>query len=258
MTEDPAETSPPTAKMRADQALVARGLVESRARAQALILAGKVFSGERRVAKAGDPVRPDMPLEVRGQDHPWVSRGGLKLAHGLAHFALSPAGLVCLDIGASTGGFTDVLLANGAARVHAIDVGHGQLAWKLRTDPRVVVHERTNARTLAAETIGEPAGVLVCDASFIGLTILLPAPLALCAPGAWAVALIKPQFEAGPALVGKGGVVRDPAVHAAVCERIRDWWAGLPGWRVEGIVESPITGPEGNREFLIAAHRAGA
>ena len=243
------------ARARADQRLVDLGLAESRTRAQALILAGKVFSGERRVDKAGQQVAEDAALEVRGQDHPWVSRGGLKLIHALAHFGLSPAGKICLDIGASTGGFTDVLLAHGAARVHAVDVGHGQLAWKLRGDPRVVVHERVNARHLTAEAIGETAQVLVCDASFIGLATILPAPLALCAPGAWAVALIKPQFEVGPALVGKGGVVRDPEVHADVCARVAAWWAGLPGWRVLGIAESPITGPEGNREFLIAAIR---
>ena len=240
-------------KRRADQLLVDRGLVESRTRAQALILAGKIFSGERRVEKAGDPLAEDAKLEVRGQDHPWVSRGGLKLQHALAEFVLSPQGRICLDIGASTGGFTDVLLTHGAARVHAVDVGHGQLAWKLRTDPRVVVHEKTNARYLTAETIADPIGALVCDASFIGLATLLPAPLALCAPGAWAVALIKPQFEAGRDRVGRKGVVRDPAVHAAVCERVRQWWAGLPGWVVLGIAESPITGPEGNREFLLAA-----
>ncbi len=242
-------------KTRADMLLVERGLAESRARAQALILAGKVFSAERRVQKAGDSMPPDAPLEVRGQDHPWVSRGGLKLAHALEAFSLSPAGLVCLDIGASTGGFTDVLLGAGAARVHAVDVGHGQLAWKLRSDPRVVVHEKTNARHLTAETIGEPVGALVCDASFIGLRTLLPAPLALCGPGTWAVALIKPQFEAGPGQVGSKGVVRDPAVHEAVCATIRDWWGALPGWSVLGIAESPITGPEGNREFLIAAQK---
>jgi 23S rRNA (cytidine1920-2'-O)/16S rRNA (cytidine1409-2'-O)-methyltransferase len=243
-------------RQRADQLLVDRGLAESRSRAQALILAGKVFSGEARIAKAGDLLAPDAPLEVRGQDYPWVSRGGLKLAHALHAFGLSPEGRVCLDIGASTGGFTDVLLAHGAARVHAVDVGHGQLAWKLRTDPRVIVHEKTNARYLGAEQIGEPVGVLVCDASFIGLATLLPAPLALCAPGAWAVALIKPQFEAGPGQVGGKGVVRDPAVHRAVCARIRAWWEGLPGWTVLGLAESPITGPEGNREFLIAARRS--
>jgi 23S rRNA (cytidine1920-2'-O)/16S rRNA (cytidine1409-2'-O)-methyltransferase len=242
-------------RARADQRLVDLGLAESRSRAQALILAGLVFAGERRIDKPGQQVPADAALSVRGQDHPWVSRGGLKLAHALDVFALSPEGRVCLDIGASTGGFTDVLLAHGAARVHAVDVGHGQLAWKLRTDPRVVVHERTNARHLAAEQIGEPIGALVCDASFIGLATILPAPLALCAPGAWAVALIKPQFEAGPDAVGKGGVVRDPAVHEAVCARVHDWWAGLPGWHVRGIAESPITGPEGNREFLIAAER---
>ena len=244
-------------RRRADQLLVERGLVESRTRAQAVIMAGLVFSRERRIAKAGDLLAEDAPLELRGQDHPWVSRGGLKLAHGLAHFGLSPAGRICLDIGASTGGFTDVLLANGAARVHAVDVGHGQLAWKLRSDPRVVVHERVNARHLTAATVPDPIGALVCDASFIGLATVLPAPLALCAPGAWAVALIKPQFEAGPDLVGARGVVRDPAVHQAVCDRVRDWWARLPGWSVLGIAESPITGPEGNKEFLIAARLAG-
>jgi 23S rRNA (cytidine1920-2'-O)/16S rRNA (cytidine1409-2'-O)-methyltransferase len=233
--------------------LVDRGLVESRARAQALILAGKVFSGERRIDKAGQPLAPDAAIEVRGQDHPWVSRGGLKLAHALSHFNLSPENRVCLDIGASTGGFTDVLLAHGAAKVHAVDVGHGQLAWKLRSDPRVVVHEKTNARHLSREAIAEPIEALVCDASFIGLATILPAPLALCAPGAWAIALIKPQFEAGPEAVGRKGVVRDPAVHQEVCERVRAWWATLPGWHVIGITESPITGPEGNREFLIAA-----
>jgi 23S rRNA (cytidine1920-2'-O)/16S rRNA (cytidine1409-2'-O)-methyltransferase len=243
------------AKRRADQLLHDRGLVDSRARAQAVILAGLVFSGERRIDKAGQPMPEDAALELRGQDHPWVSRGGLKLAHGLAAFGFSPAGRVCLDIGASTGGFTDVLLANGAARVHAVDVGHGQLAWKLRSDPRVVVHERTNARYLTADAIGEPAGALVCDASFIGLATLLPAPLALCAPGAWAVALIKPQFEAGQANIGARGVVRDPAVHAEVCETIRSWWAEQTGWSVIGVTESPITGPQGNREFLIGCRK---
>ncbi|MSP00043.1 MAG: TlyA family RNA methyltransferase [Acetobacteraceae bacterium] len=233
--------------------LVARGLVESRARAQALIMAGKVFSGDRAVAKAGDLLPEGAMLSVKGQDHPWVSRGGLKLDHALRHFGLSPERRVCLDVGASTGGFTDVLLTHGAAKVHAVDVGHGQLAWKLRSDPRVVVHEKTNARHLTAETVPDPIGALVCDASFIGLSTILPAPLSLCAPGAWAVALIKPQFEAGPGAVGAKGVVRDPAVHRAVCERVEEWWRGLAGWAVLGIEESLITGPEGNREFLIAA-----
>jgi len=246
-------TRPP--KQRADLLLVALGLAESRARAQALILAGKVFSDTKRVEKAGDLLADGAPLEVRGQDHPWVSRGGLKLAHALTHFGLNPEGRVCLDLGASTGGFTDVLLQHGAARVYAVDVGHGQLAWKLRQDPRVVVLEKTNARYLDATAIPEPIGALVCDASFIGLRTILPAPLALCAPGAFAVSLIKPQFEAGPGQVGKGGVVRDSALHRSICAMIAEWWAALPGWRVLGITESPITGPEGNKEFLIAAHR---
>ena len=240
-------------KRRADQLLLDRGLVESRARGQSLILAGKVFTGDRRVQKAGDPMAEDAPLEVRGQEHPWVSRGGVKLDHALRHFDLSPAGRVCLDVGASTGGFTDVLLEAGAVRVHAVDVGHGQLAWKLRSDPRVVVHERANARHLTPAQVPDPIEALVCDASFIGLSTLLPAPLELCVPGAWAVALIKPQFEAGREAVGSKGVVRDPAVHRQVIERVRNWWSGLAGWTVLGVEESPITGSEGNREFLIAA-----
>ncbi len=241
-------------KQRADQLLVDRGLAEfADPRAGALILAGKVFAGERRIDKAGFPMAEDTPLEVRGQDHPWVSRGGLKLDHALRHFGLSPAGRVCLDVGASTGGFTDVLLTDGAVKVHAVDVGHGQLAWKLRSDPRVAVHEKTNARYLTTAEIADPIEALVCDASFIGLATVLLAPLALCVPGAWAVALIKPQFEAGPAMVGRKGVVRDPAVHHAVCERIQTWWAAQQGWTVLGITESPIIGPEGNKEFLIAA-----
>ena len=242
-------------KRRVDQLLVDRGLVESKSRAQALILAGKVYTGDRRVDKPGTGMADDVPLLVKGQDHPWVSRGGLKLDHGLRHFAFSAEGRICLDVGASTGGFTDVLLSAGAAKVHAVDVGHGQLAWKLRTDPRVVVYEKTNARYLTAATIADPIDALVCDASFIGLTTLLPGPLTLCRPGAWAIALIKPQFEAGPGQVGNKGVVRDPAVHTEVCARVRAWWDGLAGWRVLGITESPITGPEGNKEFLIGAER---
>jgi 23S rRNA (cytidine1920-2'-O)/16S rRNA (cytidine1409-2'-O)-methyltransferase len=241
------------AKLRADLAMVARGLVESRAKAQALIMAGLVYQGTARVAKAGDLIPDDKELVLKGQDHPWVSRGGVKLAHGLAHFGFDPAGRAGLDVGASTGGFTDVLLTQGALRVYAVDVGHGQLAWKLRSDPRVVVLEKTNARHLSPALIPEPIGACVCDASFIGLQIVLPAALALCAAGAFAVALIKPQFEAGAAHVGKGGVVRDAAVHEAVCEKIVNWWACLPGWQVRGVERSPITGPEGNVEFLIGA-----
>lgn len=219
-------------------------------------MARKVWTNDRAVAKPGDLIPDNATLEVRGQDHPWASRGGLKLDHALHHFALSPRGLSCLDIGASTGGFTSVLLHHGATRVYAIDVGHGQLAWSLRTDPRVTVMEKTNARRLDPATLETPIGALVCDASFIGLRTILPAPLSCCTPGAWAIALIKPQFEAGPGQVGKGGVVRDPAIHTEVCTRIKDWWSTLPGWTVLGIEPSPIKGPEGNTEFLIAAQKA--
>ena len=240
------------AKQRADAALVERGLVESRSKAQALIMAGLVYIGERRVEKAGQPIAADSALTVKGRDHPWVSRGGMKLEKALDHFAIDPTGLVALDIGASTGGFTDVLLARGAAKVYAVDVGQGQLAWKLRQDPRVVVSEKTNARYLSAAEVPEPVDLLVCDASFIGLETLLPAPLALAAPGARLVALIKPQFEVGKDRVGKGGVVRDPALHEEVCARIERWLGTQAGWQVLGLIESPITGPEGNREFLMA------
>ena len=242
-------------KERVDKLLVDRGLVETRAKAQALILAGLVYSDTKRIAKAGDQINVEAPLNLKGQDHPWVSRGGVKLAKGIEHFALPVAGRIAADIGASTGGFTDVLLTNDAAKVYAVDVGHGQLAWKLRQDPRVIVLEKTNARHLSAAEIPEPLDIVVCDASFIGLEIVLPAALALTAPQAWAVALIKPQFEVGPGQVGKGGVVRDPAQHEAVCAKIEAWFGTLPGWSVLGIVESPITGPEGNREFLIAARK---
>ncbi len=241
-------------KQRLDMALVARGLVESRAKAQALILAGAVFSGERRLDKPGTVVASDQPLEVRGEPHPWVSRGGLKLAHALDHFALDARDAVVVDVGASTGGFTDVALARGARRVYAVDVGHGQLAWKLRQDPRVVVLERTNARHLNRNHIPEPIDLVVCDASFIGLETVLPAPLNLVRPGGRLVALIKPQFEVGRGRVGKRGVVADPTLHTEVCERIRRWLAAL-GWHVLGLTESPILGPEGNKEFLIAAEK---
>ncbi len=243
-------------KQRADVALVERGLAESRTRAQALIMAGLVYSGEARINKPGETIAEGRALELRGQDHPWVSRGGVKLAHGLAHFGFDAAARVALDVGASTGGFTDVLLHHGAARVYAVDVGHGQLAWKLRNDPRVAVLERVNARHITEAEIPEPITALVCDASFIGLRIVLPAAMALCAPGAWALALIKPQFEVGPA-IAKGGVVRDAAVHERVCAEMAEWWAGLPGWRVLGVEPSPLLGPEGNREFLIGAERVG-
>lgn len=242
-------------KVRLDQVLVDRGLVETRTRAQALIMAGKVFSGERKMDKAGQKVPSDMVLEVRGQDHPWVSRGGLKLAKAIEQFQIDPAGLTAIDVGASTGGFTDVLLHHGARKVYAVDVGYGQLAHKLRTDDRVVVMERINARYLTDADIPEAVDMVVCDASFIGLRTVLPAAMALTREGAWLVALIKPQFEVGKDRVGKGGVVRDPALHEEVCETIREWIRGLPDWHVVGLTESPIKGPEGNIEFLIAARR---
>jgi 23S rRNA (cytidine1920-2'-O)/16S rRNA (cytidine1409-2'-O)-methyltransferase len=245
-------------KKRLDQILVDRGLAETRSRAQALVLAGLVFSGERRLEKPGTPLAEDIAIELRGQTHPYVSRGGLKLVQALDHFALDPAGLVALDVGASTGGFTDVLLQRGAARVYAVDVGHGQLAWKLRSDPRVVVLERFNVRNLTALQGPEPRGAVVCVVSFIGLVPALPAALALAAPGAFLVALIKPQFEVGKGQVGKGGIVRDPAQHEAVCRRIEAWLAQLPGWQVLGIVPSPISGADGNIEFLIAARKMAA
>jgi 23S rRNA (cytidine1920-2'-O)/16S rRNA (cytidine1409-2'-O)-methyltransferase len=244
------------AKVRADQLLVARELADSRTKAQALILAGAVFSGDKRVAKAGDLLADDAPLEVRGRDHPWVSRGGVKLDHGLTHFGFDVAGKVALDIGSSTGGFTDVLLSKGAAKVYAIDVGTNQLAWKLRQDPRVVVHEQTNARYLDASLVPEQVDVIVCDASFIGLAKVLGPALGLARPGAKLVALVKPQFEAGREEVGKGGVVRDKAVRQRVCDEASEWVASQ-GWSVLGVTESPITGPEGNVEFLLGAVKDG-
>lgn len=246
--------TPRPKKLRLDQLLVERGLAESRTRAQALVLAGRVFQGERRLEKPGEAVSADLEPTVRGgDDH--VSRGALKLIHGLDHCAIDPAGLVCLDVGASTGGFTDVLLRRGAARVYAVDVGYGQLDTRLRNDPRVVVRERVNARHLTAADVPEPVDLVVCDASFISLRLVLPAPLARTREGARLVALIKPQFEVGKGEVGKGGVVRDPAQHAAVCAGVEAWLEALPGWRVLGITESPIQGPAGNREFLIGARR---
>ena len=239
-------------KIRADQLLVQLGLAESRTRAQALILSGNVFAGDRRVAKAGDMLAEDTALTVKGRDHPWVSRGGIKLEHGLDHFGFDVTGAVALDVGSSTGGFTDVLLSRGAAKVYAVEVGTNQLAWKLRSDPRVVVHEQTNARDLTDKIITEVIDIVVCDASFIGLAKVLDAALDLARPGARLVALIKPQFEAGREEVGKGGVIRDPTVHQRVCDEAAEW-VRSKGWNVLGIEPSPITGPEGNIEFLLGA-----
>jgi 23S rRNA (cytidine1920-2'-O)/16S rRNA (cytidine1409-2'-O)-methyltransferase len=241
-------------KSRVDQLLVARGLVESRARAQALVLAGLVFSGETKLVKPGQPIAEDAALEVRGRDHPWVSRGGIKLAHALEHFGLDPAGVTAMDIGSSTGGFTDVLLSKGAAHVFAVDSGTNQLAWRLRQDPRVTVLEQTSARLLTPALIDQSCHWVVCDASFISLAKVLEVPLKLAANPCQLVALIKPQFEVGKGEVGKGGVVRDPALHSRVCAEVQGWLE-RQGWLVQGIVESPITGPEGNVEFLISGQR---
>ena len=242
-------------KQRIDQMLVERGLAESRTRAQALIMAGLVFSGEIKLAKPGQQLAVDAPLEVRGRDHPWVSRGGIKLSAAIEYFELNPSGVVAMDIGSSTGGFTDVLLQNGAAHVFAVDSGTNQLAWKLRQDDRVTVLEQTSARILMPNQIDQPCNWVVCDASFIGLAKVLERPLELAAAGCQLVALIKPQFEVGRDEVGKGGVVRDPALHQRVCDEVRAWLEST-GWTVAGIVESPIKGPEGNVEFLISASRS--
>ena len=245
------------AKQRADQLLVDRGLAESRTRAQALILAGLAFVGDRKIDKAGQQVADDAEISVKGRDHPWVSRGGVKLDHALTHLGWDVTGAVAIDVGSSTGGFTDVLLSRGAARVYAVDSGTNQLAWKLRQDDRVIVHEQTSARILTAAHIPEPVDLIVCDASFIALSKVLPVPMSFAKEDSRLVALIKPQFEAERHEVGKKGVIRDAAVHARVCEEVRGWME-RSGWRVVDTVESPITGPEGNVEFLVAAIKAAA
>ena len=242
------------AKTRPDQLLFTRGIAQSVALAQALILGGNVYSGERKINKAGEAIADDAPLDVRGRGHPWVSRGGIKLAHGLDHFDWDVNGVVAIDVGSSTGGFTDVLLTKGVAKVFAVDSGTNQLAWALRQDDRVVVHEQTSACTLTDAHINERVDLIVCDASFIGLARVLDRPMTFAKPDARLLALIKPQFEAARDEVGKGGVVRDPAIHKRVCSEIETWLT-TKGWLVQGITQSPITGPEGNIEFLIAASR---
>ncbi len=242
-------------KQRLDLLLVARGLAESRTKAQALIMAGLVYCGEQKLDKAGAEFAEDLEITVRGREHPWVSRGGMKLAKAIEHFKIDVSGAIAMDVGASTGGFTDVLLTHGAAKIYAVDVGHGQLDVKLRHDARVVVMENTNARHLTAEMIGEPLDIIVCDASFISLKKVLPAALTLAKPGAQLITLIKPQFEVGKAEVSRGkGVIRDPMLHQQVCDDISVWVAG-EGWRVIGITPSPITGPKGNVEFLLYAKK---
>jgi 23S rRNA (cytidine1920-2'-O)/16S rRNA (cytidine1409-2'-O)-methyltransferase len=239
-------------KIRIDQLLVERGLAESRTRAQALVMAGLVMLGDRKADKPGLQVAAEAEISVKGQDHPWVSRGGVKLAHALSEFGIDVTGMTAIDVGSSTGGFTDVLLSQGAAKVYAVDSGTNQLAWKLRTDPRVVVHEQTSARILTGAHIPEAIDLVVCDASFISLAKVLERPLSFARVGAQLVALIKPQFEAGKSEIGKGGVVRDPAVHMRVCDDVREWLESI-SWSVKGLTESPITGPKGNVEFLIWA-----
>jgi len=241
-------------KIRIDQLLVERGEAESRARAQALIMAGLVFIAEKRIDKPGQQVAKDAQLVLKGRDHPWVGRGGVKLDGAIGHFGLDPTGVVAMDIGSSTGGFTQVLLHHGAEHVFAVDVGTNQLDWKLRNDPRITVLEQTNARELTAAQIDRPCNWVVCDASFISLRKVLEVPLNLAAPTCRLVALIKPQFEVERHEVGKGGIVRDPALHQRVCDEVRAWLEG-DGWTIQGITESPIKGTEGNVEFLISAHR---
>ena len=243
-------------RLRVDQLLVQNGQAESRTRAQALIMAGVVYVGEARIDKSGHQVSADTELTVRGRDHPWVSRGGLKLDRALEQFDIDVAGQTALDLGASTGGFTDVLLSRGAAHVFAIDVGQGQLAWRLRQDERVTVMEKTNVRALEADAFPASPAVLVADLSFISLKVALPPALELAASGAHLIALVKPQFEAGKEQVGKGGIIRDSTVHDAVCEEISLWLSKEMGWTVLGLTYSPVTGAGGNREFLIAARKS--
>ena len=239
-------------KLRLDRALVERGLAPTREKAQALIMAGEVLLDGRKAAKSGQPVDSGSRVEVLAQP-PFVSRGGLKLDRAIAHFGIPVAGRVCLDIGASTGGFTDCLLQRGAARVHSVDVGVGQLDWKIRSDPRVVLHEKLNARYLRPEDLGEPIGLVVCDVSFISVTLIVPAVSEVLHPAGEMVILVKPQFEVGKGQVGKGGIVRDPELHQAACRRVDDA-VRLLGF-VTALIESPILGTEGNREFLLHGHR---
>jgi 23S rRNA (cytidine1920-2'-O)/16S rRNA (cytidine1409-2'-O)-methyltransferase len=250
-------TKPLSTKQRLDQLLLARGLVDSRAQAQAMIMAGQVQVGGQVVTKAGQQTAFDAEIDLKQPPHPWVSRGGLKLVHALDLYGLDPTGAVALDVGSSTGGFTDVLLARGAARVYAIDVGRGQLAWRLRQDPRVVVREGVNARYLTGDDVPESVDWLVSDVSFISLTLALPAALSRLKPGGQLVALIKPQFELSPRDIEKGGVVRDPQRRQQAIDRITDWLSGLElhGCRFarQGTVASPILGPAGNQEFLLVA-----
>ena len=240
-------TAKSTSKTRADLLLVERGLAESRERAQALIMEGVVFTPAGKVAKSGALLANDIEVEVRGR-LPYVSRGGIKLAHALDEFGLNPSGLVALDVGASTGGFTDCLLQRGAARVYAVDVGHGQLAYTLRRDPRVVCYEKLNARLPV--DLPEPVDLLVIDVSFISLTLALPQPLTHLRPGGTVVALVKPQFEARRGEVGRGGVIRDEALRDDILMRVEQWLSARDDLELLNTISSPITGDAGNHEFL--------
>lgn len=248
------QPEPKVAKQRVDQILADRGLADSRAKAQAYIMAGLVSVAGKKIDKPGQKIASDAVIELKGKDHPWVSRGGIKLDHALRHFSIDVAGMTAMDVGSSTGGFTDVLLTGGASKVYAVDSGTNQLAWKLRQDERVVVHEQTSARILTDRHIPEKVDIIVCDASFISLVKVLERPLSFAKDIATLVALVKPQFEAERGDVGKGGVVRDEAVRNAACAKVRDWLMAS-GWAVLGITESPITGPKGNVEFLIGARK---
>ncbi len=243
-----------TKKIRLDQLIVERGLAESRTRAQALVMAGLVFIGDAKAQKPGQQLAEDAEISVKGSDHPWVSRGGIKLAHALHEFSIEVTDMVAIDVGSSTGGFTDVLLTNNAKKVYAVDSGTNQLAWKLRQDARVMVHEQTSARILTDTHIPEAADIVVCDASFISLAKVLERPLSFAKTGTQLIALIKPQFEAGRAEVGKSGVVRDHLVHSRVCDEVETWLVEK-NWTVRGLTISPITGPQGNIEFLIWAQK---
>ncbi|NIJ42590.1 23S rRNA (cytidine1920-2'-O)/16S rRNA (cytidine1409-2'-O)-methyltransferase [Parvibaculum indicum] len=243
-----------TEKCRLDQALVERGLAPSRARAQGAIRAGHVSVNGRTVVKPAAQALPSDEIDLSGLEHPYVSRAALKLVHGLDRFAVAVAGRHALDLGASTGGFTQVLLERDAAHVIAIDVGHGQLDESLRRDPRVTAIEGLNTKDIGAETVSEPFDLIVCDLSFISLKKALPAALSLAPSGADLIALIKPQFEVGKGRLGRGGVVKEEGLHEEVCADIAEWLSALPGWTVTGITPSPIEGGDGNREFLIAAH----
>ncbi len=244
-------------KMRLDEILVLQGFAKNRSQAQAMVMSGCIFSGDNCLNKAGHRFSKSIELEVRGKPHFWVSRGGVKLNHAIDTFNINPEGRICADLGASTGGFTDVLLYYGAATVYAVDVGYGQLAWKLRTNKRVIVLDRINARNLSESQIPEKLDFLVVDVSFISLEKVLMPALNLMGAKAELVALIKPQFEVTKAQVGKGGVVRSAEIHKIVCDKVSNWISNIPQWKTINVIKSPISGPAGNIEFLLYAKRQG-